>query len=400
MTLANGREYLAIPGPSVMPDRVLRAMHRGAPNIYEGELVDMVPGIVTDLKRVARTDGHAAIYIGNGHAAWEAAISNVFSRGDRVLVASTGRFAIGWAQMAEAMGVEVHMVDFGRRGPIVPDRIEQELRADTERTIKAVMCVQVDTSTSVRNDIQAVGAAVQASGHPAILMVDSIACLACDVMEMDDWGVDVVVTGSQKGLMTPPGLGFVFFNDRADALRETADCLTHYWDWRPRIAPDPFPQYFDGTAPTHHLYGLRAALDMIFEEGLERVWARHGALARAIWAAFDTWGVEMNITDPAFRSHAVTTLRLGGTKGRDLRAFVEAHTGLTLGLGIGMDTADDRASVGYFRVGHMGYVNAQMVMGALGSIEVGMRGTGIPFETGGLSAAAEVMAAEIASMTG
>ena len=395
MTLANGREYLAIPGPSVMPERVLRAMHRGAPNIYEGALIDMVPGIVADLKRVARTNGKAAIYIGNGHAAWEAAISNVFSRGDEVLVASTGRFAIGWSQMAEAMGVRVRMVDFGRRGPIDPGQVEAALRADTEGAIKAVMCVQVDTSTSVRNDIATLGTAMKASGHPALLMVDSIACLGCDVMEMDAWGVDVMVTGSQKGLMTPPGLGFVFFNDRAEAARETADCVTHYWDWRPRVAPDPFPQYFDGTAPTHHLYGLREALDMIFEEGLQAVWNRHRALARAIWAAFETWGIEMNIPDPAHRSHAVTTLVLGGKQGSALRRYVEANTGLTLGMGIGMVSADDRASDAYFRVGHMGHVNAQMVMGALGAIEIGMRGTGVAFQPGGLSAAAEVMAEEI-----
>ncbi len=396
MTLSNGREYLAIPGPSVMPDRVLRAMHRAAPNIYEGELVDMVPGIVADLKRVARTKGEVAIYIGNGHAAWEAAIANVFSRGDVALVASTGRFAVGWAQMAEKMGVETRMLDFGRRGPIDPARVEAALRADAGGEIKAVMCVQVDTSTSVRNDIAALRAAIDAADHPALLMVDSIACLACDPMEMDAWGVDVMVTGSQKGLMTPPGLGFVFFGARADAARETADCVTHYWDWRPRTAPEIFPQYFDGTAPTHHLYGLRAALDMIFEEGLDAVWARHAALAQAIWAAFETWGIELNIADRACRSHSVTTLRLTGTQGQDLRRYVEANTGLTLGLGIGMDSADDRSSDAYFRVGHMGHVNAQMVMGALGAIEVGLRGIGIAFDEGGLSAASAALSRSIA----
>ena len=392
MTLRQGREYLAIPGPSVTPERVIRAMMRSAPNIYEGELVEMVPGILRDLKAVARTDGAAAIYIGNGHAAWEAAIANVFSRGDRALVLVTGRFGIGWGEMARTMGVEVENLDFGLRAPVDPGRVEEALRADPEHRIKAVMCVQVDTATSVRNDVAAIRRAIDAAGHPALLLVDSIACLGCDPMEMDGWGVDVMVTGSQKGLMTPPGLGFVFFNDRADAARDRADCVTHYWDWRPRTSPEIFPQHFDGTAPTHHLYGLREALDMIGEEGLEAVWARHAALAEGIWTAFETWGVELNIADREHRSHAVTTLHLGGSKGQDLRRWVETRTGLTLGLGIGMATADDRSSDGYFRIGHMGHVNAHMVMGVLGAVEMGLRGLGIPFRPGGLSAAAEVLA--------
>ncbi len=401
LSLNSGQEYLAIPGPSVMPDRVLRAMHRPAPNIYEGALVEMVPGLVRDLKAVARTRHHAAIYIGNGHAAWEAALANVLSPGDKILVLQTGRFSVGWAEMAQMLGVETELVDFGRRGPVDASRLEEVLRADNAHTYKALLVVQVDTSTSVRNDLASVRAAMDSAGHPALLMVDSIACLACDKMEMDAWGIDVVVTGSQKGLMTPPGISFVFFNDRANAARESAGCVTHYWDWRPRIDPDPFPQYFDGTAPTHHLYGLREALDMITEEGLEHVWRRHAALARAVWAAIETWGqdgpLELNIPDPAHRSHAVTTIYAGGTYGSDLRAWVQAHTGLTLGLGIGMGEPTDRASEGYFRIGHMGHVNAQMIMGALGAIEIGLRGTGIPFRPGGLEAAAGVLAEAVRS---
>ena len=401
LNLASGREYLAIPGPSVMPDRVLRAMHRSAPNIYEGGLVDMVPGIVRDLKAVARTQHHAAIFIGNGHAAWEAALANVLSRGDRVLVLHTGRFSVGWAEMAQKLGIETDMLAFGTRAPVEPGRVEEVLRNDTAHAYKAVLVVQVDTSTSVRNDVAAIRQAMDAAAHPALLMVDSIACLACDEMEMDAWGVDVLVTGSQKGLMTPPGLGLVFFNDRADQARERADCVTHYWDWRPRVAPALFPQYFDGTAPTHHLYGLRAALDMISEEGIEAIWARHGVLARAVWAAVEAWGaegpLELNIPDRADRSHAVTTILAGETRGAELRAWVAAHTGLTLGLGIGMGEATDRSSDAYFRIGHMGHVNAQMIMGALGAIEIGLRGTGIAFRRGGLDAAAEVLAEAVGS---
>ncbi|MDU8944933.1 pyridoxal-phosphate-dependent aminotransferase family protein [Ovoidimarina sediminis] len=394
--LASGRDYLAIPGPSVMPERVLREMHRAAPNIYEGELVDMVPGLLDGLRSVARTRHHVAIYIGNGHAGWEASLANVLSRGDRVLVLHTGRFSVGWSEMAERLGAEVEMLSFGTRGPVDTARLAEVLAADTGHAYKAVLTVQVDTSTSVRNDIAAIRRTLDAAGHPALLMVDSIACLCCDVMEMDAWGVDVVVTGSQKGLMTPPGLAFVFFNDRADAARDHADCVTHYWDWRPRVSPRLFPNYFDGTAPTHHLYGLRAALGMIAEEGIEAIWARHEALARAVWAAVETWGqggpLELNIPDPAHRSHAVTTILAGETRGAELRATVERMTGLTLGLGIGMGEPTDRASDAYFRIGHMGHVNAHMIMGALGAIEIGLRGAGIPFAPGGLDAAAGVLA--------
>jgi alanine-glyoxylate transaminase/serine-glyoxylate transaminase/serine-pyruvate transaminase len=212
---------------------------------------------------------------------------------------------------------------------------------------------------------------------------------------MDGWGVDVMVTASQKGLMTPPGMGFVFFNDKADRARETAACVTHYWDWRPRANAEELWQFFDGTAPTHHLYGLREALDMIAEEGLEAVWARHALLARAVWAAFDTWAevgpMELNVADRACRSHAVTSIRAGGPKGSELRAWVEERAGLTLGIGLGMAEPEDPAWHHFFRLGHMGHVNAHMVMGALGGIEAGMKAVGIAHAPGGLSAAAEVL---------
>ncbi len=291
MTLANGRHYLAIPGPSVTPDRVLQAMHRPSPNIYVGELPDMVAAIVPDLKTVADTRHNVAMYICNGHGAWEAALVNVFSRGDKALVLGTGRFGTGWGEAAKGLGIDTHLLDFGLQSDVDIDRLSKVLAQDTTHEIKAVLTVHVDTSTSVKNDIEAIRGALDAVGHPALLMSDNIACLACDEFHMDDWGVDVMVTGSQKGLMTPPGMGFVYFNDRADAARETADLVTPYWDWRPRVDPDYFYRYFDGTAPTLHLYGLRTALDMIVhEEGLPAVWNRHKVLAEAIWSAVEVWG--------------------------------------------------------------------------------------------------------------
>ena len=395
MPLANGLHYLAIPGPSVMPERVLNAMHRAAPNIYEGPFVEMMPGILRDLKAVARTEGEAVIYIANGHGAWEAALANVLSRGDKVLALATGRFVRGWSEMVEALGVEVEILDFGIHAPVDPDRLRERLELDRDQEIKAVLCVHVDTSTSVRSDVAAVRSALDAAGHPALLLADCIASLGCDVFEMDAWGADVMVTGSQKGLMTPPGLGILFYNAKADRARDRADCVTHYWDWRRRTDPKYYYHYFDGTAPTHHLYGLREALNMIAEEGIEAIWARHAALARGVWAALETWGtkgrIAPNVPDRRDRSHAVTAVRVGDGEAARLRNWVASNAGVTLGIALGMQTTESAEKDNVFRIGHMGHVNAQMVMGALGAIEMGLKATGIPIGSGGLDAAVEAM---------
>ena len=396
MTLSNGRSYLAIPGPSVMPDRVLREMHRAAPNIYEGEVVDMTASLIDDLKKVAGTRHFATIYIGNGHAVWEAALSNVVAPGDKVLVPATGLFGMGWAEMARGIGAEVEVVDFGLKDGMDLARVQEVLAADTAHEIKAVLGVHVDTSTSLKTDMPSLRAAMDAAGHPALLMADCIASLGCDRFEMDAWGVDVMVAASQKGLMVPPGMGFVFFNDKAAAVRAAMPRVSRYWDWTPRAEPEAFYQYFAGTAPTHHLYGLRVALDMIVrEEGLEAVWARHETLARAIWAAVEAWGqggpIALNVADPAKRSHAVTSLHMGAPHGTDLRRWTEANAGVTLGIGLGMSNADDPQGDGYFRFGHMGHVNAHMVLGMLSTVQAGMKALGIPFGDGALDAAIEVV---------
>ncbi|KMK66129.1 alanine--glyoxylate aminotransferase family protein [Puniceibacterium sp. IMCC21224] len=396
MSLAHGRPYLAIPGPSVMPDAVLRAMHVASPNIYEGDLPAMMAGIVPDLKRVARTDGQVAMYIANGHGAWEAALANTVGVGEEILVAVTGRFGYGWADMAEGQGIKAQILDHGRQSPIDPQRVADALRADTDRKIKAVLAVHVDTSSSSRSDIAALRQAIDAVGHPALLMVDCIASLACDVFEMDAWGVDVMVAGSQKGLMVPPGVSFVFFNARAADVRAAIARVPRYWDWQPRANAE-FPyQYFGGTSPTHHLFGLRAALDMIHAEGIEAIWARHATLARAIWAACDVWGdggpLSLNITAPAYRSHAVTALRLGAPYGSALRTWTDTEAGLVLGIGLGMSEPDDPDGTGFFRIGHMGHINPHMILGMLGTIEAGFIALKIPHGSGAVSAAAQVIA--------
>ncbi|SFR45702.1 alanine-glyoxylate transaminase / serine-glyoxylate transaminase / serine-pyruvate transaminase [Yoonia tamlensis] len=389
MSLSYGRPYLAIPGPSVIPDPVLQAMHRASPNIYEGELHDLTHSLIPDLKSVALTDHNVAIYIGNGHAAWEAALANVIAAGDKVLVLATGRFGIGWSEIAEGLGAKVEIIDFGAQTAIDLDRAEQALAADQDGRIKAVLAVHVDTSTSVKSDIAGLRAVLDRTGHPALLMADCIASLGCDRFEMDGWGVDVMVSACQKGLMTPAGISFVFFNDKAGAAQNTA--VSRYWDWRPRVKPEVYYQYFAGTAPTHHLYGLRAALDLIKSEGLDAVFARHAKIAQTVWAAVDVWGADgpmkLNVANPAQRSHAVTSIAMGSDAALELRRWTEHKCGLTLGIGLGRVPEEH-----YFRIGHMGHVSGHMIMGALGTIDAGLKALNIPHGRGALDAASEVIA--------
>ena len=386
-----GRTQLAIPGPSIIPDRVLQSMHRASPNIYEGELLDMVAGIVPDLKSVARTEHDVAIYIANGHGTWEAALRNVLVPGDRVLCVETGRFAAGWGDQAESFGMAVDRLDFGMQNTVDMDQLEAKLRGADYR---AVLVVQTDTATSVLNDVAAMRAVIDASGSDALFMVDCIACLGCDRFEMDRWGVDVTVAASQKGLMTPAGLGFVWFGPKADAARERAKPGS-YLDWRPRVKPELFYEYFNGTAPTHHLYGLRTALDMlVHEEGLDNAWARHERIARAVWAAVDGWGeggaIRHNIADEKHRSRAVSAVETGPGEARLLRAASE-EGGLVLGIGLGFGAPSSEGFDSHFRIGHMGHQNVPMTMGALGGIEVAMKRAGVSHGDG-LSAAARVLA--------
>ena len=396
--LAAGRSHVSIPGPSIMPDRVLQAMHRPAPDIYSADLAAMVDTLYPDLRAVARAPGAGvAIYISNGHGVWEAALLNVLARGDRVLALSSGHFARGWAGVAKAVGAAVETLDFGNGGRIDPDRVEAALRADREGAIRAVLVVQVDTANGVRNDIAAVRAAMDAAAHPALLMVDCIASLGCERFEMDAWRVDVMLAASQKGLMTPPGLGFVYVGPRAAEARARADAVTPYWDWAPRIRPGLFYQLFGGTAPTHHLYALREALTMlVHEEGVEAAWARHATLARAVWAACDAWGqagtLRIHIAEPERRSHAITALRTAPGFGTRLRDWVAAEAGVTLGIGLGMAPPGSAEAHDHFRIGHMGHLNAHGVMGMLGALQSAMLATGMDHGRGGLDAAAVVCA--------
>ena len=397
MVVAQGRHYHAIPGPSVMPDRVLAAMQRAAPNIYEGEIIDVAAKVQANLKIVAGTTHYLAMYIGNGHATWEAANANLFSRGDKALVLATGHFGFGWAASAQAMGIDVTLLDFGKTAAVDLARFESALRADHAHEIKVVLVTHVDTATTVRNDIAALRQVLDLVRHPALLAVDAIASMGCDPYLMDAWGVDVTVAASQKGLMTPPGMGFVWFSPKALALSASSDLRSPYWNWQPRAFGAEFWQLWAGTAPTHHIYGLEAALDLILAEGLPAVWARHKALAASVWAAFDAWAlghehIAMNVPDPAHRGTSVTAARFGAPHAMNLRIWCEKNAGVTLGIGLGMTDPNDPAYHGFLRVAHMGHVNAHMTLGALSVIEAGLSALDIPHGHGALTAAAHSIA--------
>src|SRR5262249_25257990 len=271
MSVRAGREFLAIPGPTNVPDEVLGAMHRPAMDIYSGPLLALTDSLLRDVARVFKTKGHAYIYIANGHGAWEATLTNVLSKGDKILVLESGRFAIGWGDNARRMGVEVEVLKGDMRRAVRPAEVEARLKADKNGSIKAVLVAQIDTASGVVNDIEAIGKAMKAAKHDALLMVDAVASLGCMPFEMDKWGVDAARSGSQKGMRPPPGLSFVAANDRAREVHKKAGLRTPYWDWTDREG-DLHYQKYAGTPPEHLLFGLRAALDMFFEEGMENVY--------------------------------------------------------------------------------------------------------------------------------
>ncbi len=389
-SLRHGRQALSIPGPSVMPDSVLAAMHRPMPNIYEGELVELSMSVLEDLPKVAHTSGTPYITISNGHGAWEMALTNTLCRGDKVLVLESGRFAVVWGEMATQLGLDVEVLLAPDASTAVDvDAVADRLAADTAHEIRAILVVQVDTATSVRNDVEALRAAIDGAGHPALFMVDCIASMGCERYLMDEWGVDVTVAASQKGMMVPPGLGLVWANQRAHDARATADLVTGYWDWNQRNDPAEHYKRYSGTPPIPHLYGMREALDLLLGEGMDQVWARHEILAGAVHAAVQAWSVDDGlgffIADPAERSFATTTIRTNSIDVDDLRLRAERDAGLVLGLGIGAD--DPR-----FRIGHMGHLNPPMLLGTLGTIEAVLTAMDAPMGGSGVAAAAAALA--------
>jgi alanine-glyoxylate transaminase / serine-glyoxylate transaminase / serine-pyruvate transaminase len=398
MTVRAGREFLAIPGPTTVPDEVLRAMHRPAVDIYSGPLLALTDSLLRDVARVFNTKGRAYIYSANGHGAWEAALTNVLSRGDRILVLESGRFALSWGENARRMGVEVEVLKGGMRRAVRPAEVEARLKADRKSheggTIKAVLVAQIDTASGVVNDIAAIGQAMRAAGHDALLMVDAVASLGCMPFDMDDWRVDVAMSGSQKGLMAPPGLGFVAANERAREAHKTAGLCTPYWDWTGREGDEHYRKYA-GTPPEHMLYALRQALDLLFEEGLDNVFRRHRLLAEAMRRAVGVWAegqvIGFNVIEPSERCDTVTPVLTDGHDPDALRAYCNEKCGVVLGHGIG------ELSGKAFRVAHMGHVNAPMMLGTLSVIEMALTALGIPHGRGGVQAAIDWLGEQVAA---
>jgi alanine-glyoxylate transaminase/serine-glyoxylate transaminase/serine-pyruvate transaminase len=396
MTVRAGREFLSIPGPTTVPDEVLRAMHRPAVDIYTGSLIATTDSLLDDLRGVFRTRGRTYIYAANGHGAWEAALTNVLSRGDKVLVLDSGRFAVGWGETAEKLGCEVEVLPGDYRRAVRPAEVAARLAADKGKTIRAILVVQIDTASGVVNDVPAITEAIRAAGHPALLFVDVVASLGCMPFEMDAWGVDVAVAGSQKGLMTPPGLGLVAAGERAVAAHKRANLVTPYWDWTFREGPEHYQKYC-GTPPEHLLFALRAALDLLKAEGLAQAFERHRLLAGAVHAAVARWvegeALAFAVTDPAERAASVTTVLWEHSQpGRDLATFVtyaRERCGVVLGNGIGGLTGKA------FRIAHMGHVNAPMVLGTLGVVEMALGALAVPHGSGGVQRAIAYLAANV-----
>ena len=387
MAVRAGRQFLAIPGPTNIPDEVLQAMHRPAVDIYSEPLIALTDSLLHDLSALFATSGKSYIYIANGHGAWEAALTNVLSKGDKVLVLESGMFALAWGDAAARLGVEVEVLQGDWRHAVPPEQVEARLRKDTGRPIKAILAVHIDTSTGILTDIAAIGDVIKAVGHDALFMVDAVASLGCVPFEMDAWGVDVAMSGSQKGLMTPPGLSFVAASDHANDAHQKAGLRTPYWDWTVRDGDSHYQKYA-GTPPEQLIFALRRALDMLFEEGLDNVFMRHRLLAEAVRRAVSVWqkgkAIQLNVVEPGERSDAVTTVLLNnGCDPRLLIDYCNIKCGVALGRGLG------KLNSKAFRIAHMGHINAPMVLGTLGVIEMALGALRIGHGTGGVDAAIE-----------
>lgn len=385
--MTSGRHFLQIPGPTNTPDRIQRAMHRAVMDHRGPDFAALGHGVLNDLKAVFKTDNRVVIYPSSGTGAWEAALVNVLSPGDQVLMYETGQFATLWKNMATKLGFDPVFMQGDWRTGANAAAIGAQLQADTGHRIKAVCVVHNDTATGVTSDIAAVRRAMDDVGHPALLMVDTISSLGSIDFRTDEWGVDVVVAGSQKGLMLPPGLSFNAISPKAWTACEAGGDRRSYWDWRDMAGPND-QGYFPYTPATTLLYGLREALDMLAEEGLDAVFARHRRHAEATRKAVEAWGLEILAVNPAERSNSLTAVLMPDGKGADaLRA--EILDTFDMSLGTGLNKVADRV----FRIGHLGDFNDLMLMGTLCGVEMGLMRANVAHESGGVQAAMDFLAA-------
>ena len=377
-----GRHFLQIPGPTNVPDRVLRAMDNPTMDHRGPEFAALGKRALDGMKRIVKTQaGQVVIYPASGTGAWEAALVNTLSPGDQVVMFETGHFAWLWDKLARRLGLEPQVIGSDWRRAADPEAIETALRADSAHEIKAVCVVQNETSTGCATRIDEVRAAIDAAGHPALLMVDTISSLASIDMRMDEWGVDVIIAGSQKGLMLPPGMSFNAISPKALEAHETAGLLRAYWDWSDMLGPNE-KGYFPYTPATNLLYGLVEAIDMLEEEGLSNVFARHDRHAEATRRAVQAWGLEVLCLEPRHYSSSLTAVLMPeGYSADRFRAVVLENFDMSLGSGL------SRIADKVFRIGHLGDFNDLMLMGTLSGVEMGLGLAGVPHQRGGVDTA-------------
>jgi alanine-glyoxylate transaminase/serine-glyoxylate transaminase/serine-pyruvate transaminase len=385
MSRHTGRHFLQIPGPTNVPDRVLRAIDRPTIDHRGPEFAELAKAVIAGMKRVFGTSGGVAVFPASGTGAWEACLVNTLSPGDKVLAFETGHFAALWRTLAQRLGLTVDFVPGDWRHGVSPDEVERRLTADTAHAVKAVMVVHNETSTGVTSRVNAVRQAIDRAKHPALLLVDTISSLASIDYRHDEWGVDVTVGGSQKGLMLPPGLSFNAVSAKALAAAKSARLPRAYWEWQPMIAAAE-SGYFPFTPSTNLLFGLKEAIAMLEEEGLGNVFARHDRLAEATRRAVRGWGLEILCADAAEYSSSLTAVMVPA--GHDADAVRQAALdGFDLSLGTGLGKLAGKV----FRIGHLGWFNELMLMGTLAGVEMALAQAGVPHQKGGVAAAMDYL---------
>ncbi|MEU6765158.1 aminotransferase class V-fold PLP-dependent enzyme [Streptomyces sp. NPDC046853] len=388
MTYRSGRHFLQIPGPTNVPDQVLSAI--SAPTIdHRGpEFAALTTELLDALKPVFGTTGPVVVFPGSGTGAWEAALVNTLSTGDRVLHVETGHFATLWQQMAADLGLLVDFVPGDWRHGASPEAVADHLTADSARTIKAVCVVHNETSTGVTSRIPEIRQAMDATGHPALLLVDTISSLGSIDYRHDEWGVDVTIAGSQKGLMLPPGLGFNAVSEKALAASRTARLRTSYWNWQPYIEANR-RGFFPYTPATNLLYGLAEALRMLRAEGLPSVFARHDRHAAATRAAVRGWGLEVLCADEREYSSSLTAVLMPEDQDADkVRKIILERFDMSLGAGLG------RLAGRVFRIGHLGDLSDLTLAGTLAGVQMGLQSAGVRIDPRGLTDALDILRAE------
>ena len=389
-----GRNLTQNPGPTNIPDRILAAMARPAVDFGTDEFLELLDGGLAELNGLFGNTGPIIGYTSTGHGSWEATTTNLFDVGDRVVLCDTGLFSTKWATMCEAHGLELERLVTGERHGVDPDALRAILESDPHHEIQGVLICQTETSTGITSDLAALRAVLDDLDHPALFVVDAIASFATAPLDVDQLRIDAALAASQKGLMMPVGLSFSAVSQRAVDRAYTNTRLRYYWDWRMRLEAEGYRK-FCGTPPIHHLFALREALDLIAEEGgIDAVVARHHRLATAVRIAVEHWakegGVELNALDPGQRADAVTCIRLGEQTDVDSNDIVQvAREQFNVTIGAGVGDMWGRA----FRIGHLGALNASMVLGALGGVEGALRKVGVPVGSGALEAATEHLAA-------